>query len=44
MSAGSLKRCTVAYAAAERAFLWHLEVPVGADIAAIIAAARRAAP
>ncbi len=44
MSAGSLKRCTVAYAAPERSFLWQLEVPVGADIAAIIAAARRAAP
>ena len=44
MSAGPLKRCTVAYAGAERSFLWQLEVPVDADIAAIIAAARCAAP
>ncbi|MHB1870078.1 MAG: RnfH family protein [Steroidobacteraceae bacterium] len=44
MSAGSLKRCTVAYAGAERSFHWQLEVPVGADIAAILAAARCAAP
>jgi putative ubiquitin-RnfH superfamily antitoxin RatB of RatAB toxin-antitoxin module len=39
-----LKRCSVAYATAERQFLWTVEIEAGASIAEVIAAARRVAP
>lgn len=44
MSGAELKRCTVAYATAERQFLWVVQVGVEASIGEVIAAARRAAP
>jgi uncharacterized protein len=37
------KRCTVAYATRERQYLWSVELPLGASIAAALAAARAAA-
>ena len=39
-----VKRCIVAYATAERQFLWPVEIDAGANIAEVIAAARRGAP
>ena len=38
-----VKRCIVAYATAERQFLWPVEIDAGASIAEVIAAARRGA-
>ncbi len=38
-----VKRCIVAYATAERQFLWPVEIDAGANIAEVIAAARRGA-
>ena len=39
----SRKRCTVAWAAPARQYLWSLELPADATIADALAAARRAA-
>lgn len=44
MSGRALKRCLVAYATAERQFLWPVQIELGASVAEVIAAARRAAP
>ncbi len=44
MTGGPLKRCTVAYATAERQFLWPVEIGSEASIEQVIAAARREAP
>jgi hypothetical protein len=41
---GTMKRCTVAYATAEQQYLWEVQLPQHADIAAAIAAARESAP
>ncbi len=38
------KRCLVAYATAQRQFLWPVELEEDADVAAALSAARRAAP
>ena len=43
MSAG-LKHCLVAYATAQRQFLWPVELEPDADVAAALSAARRSAP
>ena len=43
MSAG-LKRCLVAYATAQRQFLWPVELEQDADVAAALSAARCSAP
>jgi putative ubiquitin-RnfH superfamily antitoxin RatB of RatAB toxin-antitoxin module len=43
VSAG-LKRCLVAYATAQRQFLWPVELEQDADVAAALSAARRSAP
>ena len=38
------KRCLVCYATRTRAHLWQVELPLAADIAAALAAAREACP
>lgn len=38
------KRCAVAYATRERQYLWSVEVPAGASVREVIAAARASAP
>jgi putative ubiquitin-RnfH superfamily antitoxin RatB of RatAB toxin-antitoxin module len=44
VTSAAVKRCWVAYAAADRQHLWSVEVPCGASIEEAIAAARALAP
>ncbi len=44
MTGAARKHCMVAYATAERQFIWSVEIAAGASIAEVIAAARCAAP
>lgn len=44
MSRPAGKRCVVAYATAQRQFLWHVELPDGANIGDAIEAARCQGP
>lgn len=41
---GTVKHCTVAYASTEQQYLWEVQLPDEANIAAAISAARQCAP
>ncbi len=44
MSTAARKCCTVAYATPEAQYLWQVQLPASANIAAALAAARQQAP